>query len=108
MSFKLWRTYLMKPDIEAVFEFIGFRKGNTYEGYRPAHLICEGCLTTGLHSYYNLDQNDYENLRGTITFVTPEDYPKSLWVGKQIEMYEGAKMVGYATITDIFNPILCK
>ena len=25
-----------------------------------------------------------------------------------MEMYEGSNIVGYATITDILNPILCK
>jgi len=98
----------LKPDVEAVFNFIGYRKENLYEGYRPAHLICEDCLTTGIHSYYNLEDDFNQELKGTITFISPEDYPTSLWIGKELSMYEGKNMIGYATITDIFNPILCK
>lgn len=98
----------LKPDVEAIFEFIGFRKGNVYEGYRPSHLIDEDYLTTGVHSYYNLQDSADNNLKGTITFISPEDYPASLWIGKRITMYEGSKIVGYATITDIYNPILSK
>ena len=25
----------LKPDVEAIFEFVGCRKDNLYEGYRP-------------------------------------------------------------------------
>lgn len=97
-----------KPDVEALFEFIGNRKENIYEGYRPAHLLCENCLTTGVHNYYNLENGIDQGLKGTITFISPEAYPACLWVGKQIAMYEGGNIVGYATITNIFNSILYK
>ncbi len=96
------------PDVEAVFEFIGYRKDKIYEGYRPSHLIFEDYLTTGVHSYYNLQDVSCEDLKGTITFISPEAYPHSLWIGKKLEMYEGSNIVGYATIMDILNPILCK
>ena len=95
----------LKPDVEAIFHFVGDRKQNIYEGYRPAHLIQEGYLTTGVHSYYDLGDGTDE-LKGTITFITPEHYPNSLWVGKKLDMYEGGTMVGFVIITQIFNPIL--
>lgn len=98
----------LQPDVQATFEFIGYRKDNLYEGYRPAHLIYDDCLTTGVHSYYNLVRNSDTPLQGTITFISPEAYPECLWVGKQLAMYEGGTMVGHATITEIFNPILKK
>lgn len=46
--------------------------------------------------------------KGTITFLSPEAYPHSLWIGKKIGIQEGARVVGYATITKIFNPLLRK
>ncbi len=96
-----------EQDVEALFRFIDFRKNNVYQGYRPAHMVKEGYLTTGVHSYYNLD-NDLNELRGTITFISPKAHPACLWIGKEIEMYEGSKLIGYATIVKIFNPILEK
>lgn len=96
----------IKADIEAMFEFEGWRKGKIFKGYRPSHLIKEGYLTTGVHDYYGLDDNFGEKIIGTITFISPEKYPKCLWRGKKIAMYEGSKLVGYATVTKIFNPIL--
>ena len=98
----------LKPDVEAIFEFVGNRKDNLYEGYRPAHLIREDCLTTGIHSYYNFGSNTNKEIKGTITFISPEAYSACLWIGKQITMYEGKNIVGYAIVTNIFNSILCK
>ena len=79
------RGMQLKPDVEVIFEFVGYRKNNLYEGYRPAHLIYEDCLTTGLLSYYNLENNIKGELKGTITFVSPEDYPACLWIGKKLQ-----------------------
>lgn len=96
----------LEPDVEAVFEFVGDRKEHIYEGYRPAHLVKEDYLTTGLHHYYSLQERNEQEIKGTITFLCPEHYPACLWVGKKLAMYEGATMVGYATITKIWNPVL--
>lgn len=49
-----------------------------------------------------------KEIKGTITFISPEAYPACLWIGKKIAMYEGENIVGYATVTNIFNSILFK
>lgn len=90
-------------DVEVVFHFITSRK--IFDGYRPAHKIKDDYLTTGKHHYYNLNGN-MKNVKGTITFLSPEYYPNSLWIGKKIEMYEGHEFIGYAEILKINNPIL--
>lgn len=97
----------LKPDVEVLFEFIGYRKDNIYEGYRPAHLVKEDYLTTGVHHYYRKKVSD-SGMIGTITFISPYNYPACLWVGKKIEMYEGRNLIGYATIIKIFNTSLQK
>lgn len=94
-------------DVEAIFYFISNKKDNIYQNYRPAHKIKEGYLTTGVHNYYNINNSSNE-IKGTITFLSPESYPACLWIGKKIEMYEGSKAVGYAIITQIFNSVLDK
>ncbi len=95
------------PDVEVLFEFNGTRKTSIFDGYRPAHLITDKYLTTGIHHYY--DTNTVlpnGSAIGTITFITPEAYPACLWVGKRIRIQEGYKIVGYATVLKIFNSIL--
>lgn len=47
-----------------------------------------------------------ESALGTITFISPEEYPNCLWEGKVINIQEGSRVVGYATVTKIFNEIL--
>jgi elongation factor Tu len=98
----------LRADVEVLFEFIGQRKEKLFEGYRPAHLVKKDYLTTGVHSYYDFDENSYDEIVGTITFISPEEYPACMWIGKKIEMYEGTSLIGHATIRKIFNPILEK
>ena len=83
------------------------RKNPAKDGYRPAHLVTDSYLTTGLHHYYNVKSVPPNGIaKGTITFLTPEVYPHCLWIGKRICIQEGARVVGYATIINIFNPLL--
>ena len=97
------------PDVEALFEFIGTRKRPVYSGYRPAHLVKDDYLTTGTHTYYcNEPIPPNGKTMGTITFITPEAYPHSLWIGKKVRIQEGGRIVGYATITKIYNHLLQK
>lgn len=97
------------PDVEVVFTFNGTRKKCIYDGYRPAHLVLDNYLTTGVHHYYEVDVvSPSGTVKGTITFITPEAYPHSLWIGKRINIQEGGRIVGYATITEIFNSLLDK
>jgi elongation factor Tu len=97
----------IKPDVEVVFDFIGTRKTHVVNGYRPAHLVKDNYLTTGVHHYYDTGEvSPNGTARGTITFIMPEAHPTCLWVGKRINIQEGSKIVGYATITKIFNSIL--
>ena len=92
------------PDIEVVFKFNGSRKTPVFEGYRPAHLIRDDYLTTGIHHYYNVNEVSPDGTAmGTITFITPEFYPHCLWIGKKINIQEGEKIVGYAIVINIFN-----
>ena len=96
-----------EPDVEVLFKFNGIKKHPVVNGYRPHHLLTGDILTTGLHHYYDVQMVPPDGTaKGTITFITPEAYPKSLWVGKKINIQEGERTVGYATILKVLNPIL--
>ena len=95
------------PDVEVIFEFNGTRKNPSKDGYRPAHLVMDNYLTTGIHHYYGVAcVPPNGKAKGTITFLSPESYPHCLWIGKRITIQEGAHVVGYATIVSIYNPLL--
>ena len=96
-----------KPDVEVLFEFNGNRKNPVADGYRPNHLVMGNYLTSGVHHYCDVQTIPPNGTaKGTITFITPEVYPHCLWVGKKINIQEGAKIVGYATILKVLNPDL--
>ena len=102
------------PDVEVVFDFNGVRKRPIVDGYRPIHVMTDSCsitspyLTTGLHRYYGkiaVDPN--ESILGTITFLTPEAYPKCLWIGKRIPIMDPPTVeIGVATVVRVINPLL--
>lgn len=95
------------PDVEVLFEFNGTRKTPVADGYRPAHLVTENYLATGIHHYYEVDSVlPNGTAKGTITFITPKAYPHCLWIGKSINIQEGERIVGHATIMDIYNSVL--
>ena len=97
------------PDVEAVFHFNGVKRSPVTSGYRPAHQVTEEYLTTGEHCYFDkklVYPND--TVRGTIAFLSPEAYPHCLWIGKKIQIQEGERVVGSATVTRILNPLLEK
>lgn len=45
-------------------------------------------------------------MHGTFTFLLPEHYTHSLHVGQKIQISEGERVVGYAIVLKIFNPLL--
>ena len=95
------------PDAEVTFRFNGIRRGSVADGYRPSHRIRDDYLTTGVHHYYDVSEvAPNGTARGTITFITPDAYPHTLWVGKTIDICEGERVVGTATVEKVLNPIL--
>ena len=108
-----------KPDIKVTFHLYGkdevneeqkiyARKGYASSGYRPQHKIEENKLADGIHQYKQEKINPGENAEGTITFLSPESYPHSLWIDKKIDIQEGERIIGYAIIKEIYNKSLEK
>lgn len=76
-------------------------------GYRPAYGIKEDYWTSTNHEF--LDRLELEpgaSGRARVWFLSPEVYPKSLWIGREIPVAEGSRVVGKAVVVAIFNPLL--
>ncbi|WP_217595560.1 hypothetical protein [Cohnella sp. GbtcB17] len=101
-----------EPDVKAKITFLTPEKGGrskpAFSGYRPAHSVKDHYLTSGIHMYERESVNPGETVIGTIRFITPEAYPECLWEGKEIQIQEGSRLVGYATIIEIYNKTLLK
>ena len=102
-----------QPDIEAEVTLFTTADGGRHRpvssGYHPGHKVREDYITSGLHEYIGREQLALgETALATITFITPEVYPHCLWVGREIDIHEGSRVVGRARITKIYNGILTK
>ena len=95
------------PDVEVIFQFNGSRVHPIYDGFRPMHLIMDNYLTSGIHHYYDrVCIAPDASVSGTISFRTPEAYPHSCWPGKKILIQEGEKIIGFAIVSAVLNPLL--
>jgi elongation factor Tu len=102
------------PDVEAEFTLLtteqgGRRSSPALSGYRPEHKVRDNHLTTGYHTYVDCDQVwPGQTVRCSIKFISPQAYPHCLWVGREIDVQEGSRLVGRVRITKILNPALEK
>ncbi len=100
-----------KPDIEAEITFLSTEQGgktrSVLTGYRPNHLIKPDYLTSGEHTYIDVQEvQPGQTARAYIKFIAPEEYPHILYVGKVINVQEGSHLVGHAKVLKIFNKTL--
>jgi translation elongation factor EF-Tu-like GTPase len=100
-----------QPDIEAEVTFLpigdGGRSTPALSGYRPNHLVLSDYLTSGHHEYKDKERVlPGESAITEIWFLSPEQYPKSMRVGKVIRVQEGSRLVGHAKVLKVFNEAL--
>lgn len=100
-----------EPDIEAEITFLSTEKGGktrpVLSGYRPNHLIKQDYLTSGEHTYIDVQEVlPGQTAKAYIKFITPEAYPHTLWVGKIINVQEASHIVGFAKVLKIYNKLL--
>ena len=100
-----------QPDIEAEVTFLptaeGGRSTPALSGYRPNHLVLPDYLTSGHHEYKDKERVlPGESAITEIWFLSPEQYPKSMRVGKIIRVQEGSRLVGHAKVLNVYNEAL--
>jgi translation elongation factor EF-Tu-like GTPase len=100
-----------QPDIEAEVTFLatadGGRSKPALSGYRPTHLVLPDYLTSGHHEYKDKDAVlPGESAITDIWFLSPDQYPKSMRVGKIIRVQEGSRLIGHAKVLKIYNEVL--
>lgn len=93
-----------KPDAKAILENLGVRKSPIYPDYRPAIRIKDDYMTTSKIDFEGIISGN-ESKEVEICFLSPKYYGNTLWTGRKLEVYEGERLVAYAVITKIFNPV---
>ena len=90
---------------------------NTRRSHNPFGKDYRGCCAIK-DDYYTsvcfqtIDGNDMlynQQHRCYANFLTPMVYPHTLWVGRELGLYEGGRLVGTMVIEEIRNKVLeCK
>ena len=99
----------MKYDIKA--KVLNLRKSGNYfaSKYRPTFQILDDYATTGEIELIDTDKVKVgEWAEAYVRFLTPEVYPHSLWVGREIEFKEGLNITGKVIVTEVLNDIFLK
>jgi len=85
----------------------GGRQSFARSGYMPAHSIYDNYQTSGRHVYPDVEQvAPGTRARVQVWFITPHVYPRSLWLGRELDVMEGSRIVGTLRIDQIFNDTL--
>ena len=85
----------------------GGRQSPAFTGYRPQHKVLDDYQTSGQHDYIDCEQIAPGGTgKAKITFITPDVYPQCLWIGREILIQEGSRVVGIALVTKIMNRTL--
>ena len=99
------------PDAKVLFELTSLgcdgKAKRVLSGYRPIYEICPDYWTSTHHEFIDCDgiSTGY-SARAHVWFISPDVYPHTLWVGRVLEVAEGSRVVGTATILDVLNPVL--
>ena len=100
-------------DAEVLFELtaptLEGQVKNVTAGYRPLYDVCTEFWTSSHHEFLDLPTvQTGQSSRANVWFISPEHYPHSLWVGRVLNVAEGSRIVGAATVLNVFNPLLLK
>ncbi len=85
----------------------GGREAPVANGYRGSHLIDDDYLTSGQMDFID-DELVFpgSSIKAFVTYISPKQYPKTLWVGKIMNIQEGSKVVGKAEVLAVYNELL--
>ncbi len=100
-----WEFFYMElqADFTGVWNKDQEYNGIVFSGIKPVFNIMDNCMTSG-----RIEGDDrFEN--GEIVrvkLITPKYYANSVWVGKEIDVFDGSRRIGNVTVAQILNPIL--
>jgi len=100
-------------DAEIIFRLIptleGGKDRSIRSGWIPNFKIRDDYLTSAkIELLDTLELAPGEECRASVWFITPEIYPNTLWLQREIAVFEAFRLVGKAVVVTIFNPVLLR
>jgi hypothetical protein len=98
-------------DIEVVLELTPLSGGGVcrtvFSNYSPQYAVLDDYQTSARHQFLDgKAASTGRPARALVWLLTPEVYPSCLWVGRGLNVLEGSRIVGRATVVRILNPVL--
>jgi len=86
----------------------GGRNKPVFSGYRPQYKVLPNYQTSTCHFFLNEDDYYFPGRaeKAFIKFITPDAYPHCFKRNIEIDVCEGSRIVGRATILEIYNELL--
>jgi len=99
------------PDAEVLFELTALRGTGEEKivasGYSPIYDIRPDDWTSTQHEFIEVTEvRTGQKARAHVWFLNPECYPGTLWPGRVLNVAEGSRIVGRASVLAVLNPIL--
>lgn len=96
-----------KPDFMGLVSLNKDRGWPITSGVRPAHQVTPDILTSGEQIFFEDDLlMPGESARAYIKLISPEHYPHCLSVDQEININEGARVIGKVRVLEVYNGLL--
>ncbi|CAG9191469.1 hypothetical protein PSP6_110016 [Paraburkholderia tropica] len=100
-----------QPDLIVNFTLTEHRSDGSLKevvsGYRPTYKVRAGYWSSAHHEFvYAATVCTGQQCEAEVWLLSPEAYPHTFWLGRRVEVVEGARIVGVASVLKIVNPLL--
>src|SRR5476649_2671888 len=76
-------------------------------GYRPLYDVRPDYWSSAHHEFVDTDSvTTGEQSFAEVWLLSPEAYPQTFWIGRQLKVAEGSRVIGTAEVLQILNPSL--
>lgn len=99
------------PDLLVEFSLTAPRSDGTprrvTSGYRAIYQVRSDYWSSAHHEFIDaVSVRTGEQGRAEVWLLAPEDYPHTFWIGRRVEVAEGAHVVGSVVVLEIRNVTL--
>lgn len=99
------------PDLLVHFSLTVLRSDGSLKrvrsGYRPIYNVRHGHWSSAHHEFVEpAGVETGKQSLAEVWLIAPDKYPNTFWVGREVEVAEGPRVVGVAEILEIINPVL--
>jgi hypothetical protein len=99
------------PDLIVNFALTALRTDGSpkyvISGYRPIYKVKPDYWSSAHHEFMDVSRVETgQQAHAEVWLLSPEAYPQTFWIGRRVEVAEGARLIGIADVLQVLNPLL--